>query len=57
MNKLLKLHATDEAVPVTPSIQLVEVTVLESSENYTKGVAAVSSFCEYLAPQVFLAIC
>ncbi|KAK6938754.1 hypothetical protein RJ641_032262 [Dillenia turbinata] len=26
VNKMLKLHSTDEAVPVTPGIQLVEVT-------------------------------
>lgn len=50
INKMLKLHATDEAVPVTPGIQLVEVTAPASSENYTEVVAAVSSFCEYLAP-------
>lgn len=50
VNKMLKLHATDEAVPVTPGIQLVEVTAPASSENYSEVVAAVSSFCEYLAP-------
>lgn len=50
VNKMLKLHATDEAVPVTPGIQLVEVTAPASSENYTEVAAAVSSFCEYLAP-------
>lgn len=52
VNKMLKLHATDgdEAVPVTPGIQLVEVTAPATSENYSEVVAAVSSFCEYLAP-------
>ncbi|KAK3029506.1 hypothetical protein RJ639_037527 [Escallonia herrerae] len=50
VNKMLKLHATDEAVPVTPGIQLVEVTAQASSENYTEVAAAMSSFCEYLAP-------
>ena len=41
VNKMLKLHATDEAVPVTPGIQL---TALASSENYTEvAAAAVSS--------------
>ncbi|GFZ10278.1 mediator of RNA polymerase II transcription subunit [Actinidia rufa] len=54
VNKMLKLHATDEAVPVTPGIQLVEVTAPASSENYTEVVAAVSSFCEYLAPLLHL---
>ena len=50
VNKMLKLHATDEAVPVTPGIQMVEVTAPASAENYTEVVSAVSSFCEYLAP-------
>lgn len=54
VNKMLKLHATDEAVPVTPGIQLVEVTAPASSENYAEVVAAVSSFCEYLAPLLHL---
>ncbi|XP_011099079.1 mediator of RNA polymerase II transcription subunit 18 isoform X2 [Sesamum indicum] len=54
INKMLKLHATDDAVPVTPGIQLVEVTAPASSENYTEVVAAVSSFCEYLAPLLHL---
>lgn len=50
INKMLKLHAIDDAVPVTPGIQLVEVTAPASSENYNEVVASVSSFCEYLAP-------
>lgn len=50
VNKMLKLHATDDAVTVTPGIQIVEVTAPASSENYTEVVAAMSSFCEYLAP-------
>ncbi|CAM8878232.1 unnamed protein product [Rhodiola kirilowii] len=54
INKMLKLHATDEAVPVTPGIQLVEVTAPASSENYTEVVAAMTSFCEYLAPLLHL---
>ena len=54
INKMLKLRATDEAVPVTPGIQLVEVTTPTSSENYTQVVAPVSSFCEYLAPLLHL---
>ncbi|XP_073280688.1 mediator of RNA polymerase II transcription subunit 18 [Primulina huaijiensis] len=54
VNKMLKLHATDEAVPLTPGIQLVEVTASASSENYTEVAAAVSSFCEYLAPLLHL---
>lgn len=54
VNKMLKLHATDEAVPLTPGIQLVEVTAPASSENYTEVAAAVSSFCEYLSPLLHL---
>ncbi|KVH98376.1 hypothetical protein Ccrd_023406 [Cynara cardunculus var. scolymus] len=54
VNKMLKLHATDEAVPVTPGIQLVEVTAPASAENYNEVAAAVSSFCEYLAPLLHL---
>ncbi|XP_042018702.1 mediator of RNA polymerase II transcription subunit 18-like [Salvia splendens] len=54
VNKMPKLHASDDAVPVTPGIQLVEVTAPASSENYTEVVAAVSSFCEYLAPLLHL---
>lgn len=54
INKMPKLHAIDEAVPVTPGIQLVEVTAPTSSDNYTETAAAVSSFCEYLAPLLHL---
>ncbi|KAK2653540.1 hypothetical protein Ddye_013396 [Dipteronia dyeriana] len=54
VNKMLKLHATDEAVPVTPGIQLVEVTAPASSETYSEVAAAVSSFCEYLAPYILV---
>ncbi|KAJ4829050.1 Mediator of RNA polymerase II transcription subunit 18 [Turnera subulata] len=54
VNKMLKLHATDEAVPATPGIQLVEVTAPAVSENYAEVAAAVSSFCEYLAPLLHL---
>ncbi|GMI91976.1 mediator 18 [Hibiscus trionum] len=56
VNKMLKLHATDGdgPVPVTPGIQLVEVTAPATSENYNEVVAAVSSFCEYLAPLLHL---
>ncbi|KOM39806.1 hypothetical protein LR48_Vigan04g000400 [Vigna angularis] len=54
INKMLKLHATDEAVPVTPGIQMVEVTAPAAAETYTEVAAAVSSFCEYLAPLLHL---
>lgn len=49
-NKMPKLHATDEAVPVTPGIQMVEITAPTAGDNYNEVGAAVSSFCEYLAP-------
>ncbi|KAL4575312.1 hypothetical protein LXL04_022154 [Taraxacum kok-saghyz] len=48
VNKMLKLHATDEAIPVTPSIQLVEVTAPASAENYTDVAAAISSITQIL---------
>ncbi|GAB2291342.1 Mediator of RNA polymerase II transcription subunit 18 [Dionaea muscipula] len=54
VNKMLKLHAIEEAVPVTPGIQLVEVTAPASADNYPEVAAAVSSFCEYLAPLLHL---
>ncbi|KAF3784696.1 Mediator of RNA polymerase II transcription subunit 18 [Nymphaea thermarum] len=54
VNKMPKLHATDEAVPVTPGIQLVEVTSPAAADNYTDVVAAISSFCEHLAPLLHL---
>ncbi|GLU13100.1 hypothetical protein SLE2022_297470 [Rubroshorea leprosula] len=54
VNKMLKLHAIEEALPVTPGIQMVEVTAPATSENYTEVAAAVSSFCEYLAPLLHL---
>lgn len=54
VNKMLKLHSTDEAVPVTPGIQLVEVTAPATSDNYSEVAGAVSTFCEYLAPLLHL---
>ncbi|WMV18965.1 hypothetical protein MTR67_012350 [Solanum verrucosum] len=54
INKMLKIHAIDDAVHVTPGIQLVEVITPTSSKNYTEVVAFVSSFCEYLAPLLHL---
>ncbi|XP_076903284.1 mediator of RNA polymerase II transcription subunit 18-like [Bidens hawaiensis] len=56
-SKMLKLHATesnDDNVPVSPGIQMVEVTAPASAENYTEVAAAISSFCEYLAPLLHL---
>ncbi|CAN1169729.1 Mediator of RNA polymerase II transcription subunit 18 [Linum perenne] len=54
ISKMQKLHAVDDAVAVTPGIQLVEVTAPATPENYSEVVAAVSSFCEYLAPLLHL---
>lgn len=48
--RLPKLHAVDEAVPVTPNLQLVEVMAAASTDNYTEVVNAISSFAEFLAP-------
>ncbi len=39
-----KLHSTDEAVPINPSIQLVEITA-PAADNYSEVVSAVTSFC------------
>ena len=50
VSKMLKLHAIDDTVPVIPGMQVVEVTAPASDENYSDIAAAVSSFCEYLAP-------
>ncbi|MQL69338.1 hypothetical protein Taro_001640, partial [Colocasia esculenta] len=54
INKMPKLHSIDEAVPVTPGIQLVEVTSPAAADNYNEVAAAISSFCEFLAPLVHL---
>ncbi|KAJ7556403.1 hypothetical protein O6H91_05G081600 [Diphasiastrum complanatum] len=52
--KVPKLHAIDEAIPVTPGIQLVELTAPASTENYSEAVGAISSFAEHLAPLIHL---
>jgi len=49
-NKMPKLYATEEAVPLTPGIQMVEITAPAASDNYSEVASSVSSFCEYLAP-------
>ncbi|KAK9748350.1 hypothetical protein RND81_02G051700 [Saponaria officinalis] len=54
VNKVPKLHMVDDALAVTPGIQLVEVTAPATSDNYNEVVQAVSSFCEYLAPLLHL---
>ncbi|CAH8361862.1 unnamed protein product [Eruca vesicaria subsp. sativa] len=54
VNKMPKIHAIDEAVPVTPGMQIVVVTAPATPENYGEVAAAVSSFCEFLAPLVHL---
>lgn len=54
VNKIPKLHAIEEATPVTPGIQLVEVTSPAAADNYNDVVSAVSSFSEYLAPLLHL---
>ncbi|KAE8722357.1 Mediator of RNA polymerase II transcription subunit 18 [Hibiscus syriacus] len=46
----------NDAVSVTPGIQLVEVTAPATSENYNEVVAAVTSFCEYLTPLLHLSM-
>ncbi|KAK9164838.1 hypothetical protein Scep_000029 [Stephania cephalantha] len=53
-NKMAKLHAVDEIMPLTPGIHLVEVTAPASADNYSEVVSAISSFSEYLAPLLHL---
>lgn len=48
--KMPKIHAISEAVPVTPGMQIVEVSASATPENYSEVAAAVSSLCEFLAP-------
>ncbi|CAH8362252.1 unnamed protein product [Eruca vesicaria subsp. sativa] len=45
-----KIYAIDQAVPVTPGMQIVDVTPPATPENYSEVAAAVSTFCEFLAP-------
>ncbi|XP_020109030.1 mediator of RNA polymerase II transcription subunit 18 [Ananas comosus] len=52
--KMPKLHSTDEAVLITPSIQLVEITAPAAADNYNEVVSAVTSLCEHLAPLLHL---
>ncbi|KAJ4977470.1 hypothetical protein NE237_002576 [Protea cynaroides] len=48
VNKMPKLYAINDAMPVTSGIQLVEVTAPASPENYTEVVAAVWAFVNIL---------
>ena len=50
VNRLPRLHAVEEATPVTPGIQLVEVNAPATGDNYSDVASAISSFCEFLAP-------
>ncbi|KAI5058544.1 hypothetical protein GOP47_0026714 [Adiantum capillus-veneris] len=52
--KIPKLHVIEEAVPITPGLQLVEVTASASVDNYSEVAAAVSGFAEHLAPLLHL---
>lgn len=53
-NKMPKQYAIEEAVPVTPGIQMVEITAPAASDNYSEVVSAITSICEYLAPLLHL---
>ncbi|KAJ3679016.1 hypothetical protein LUZ60_017027 [Juncus effusus] len=53
-HRMPRLHATDEAVPITPAIQLVELTAPAAADNYADVVAAITSFSEYLSPLLHL---
>lgn len=50
VNRLPKMHALDESVPVTPGLQIVQLSAPASPDNYSDVVAAISSFAEFLAP-------
>lgn len=50
VNKIPKLHAIDEAVPVTPGMQLVQVTAPATADNYGEVAASITSFCDHLSP-------
>ncbi|EFJ16773.1 hypothetical protein SELMODRAFT_115735 [Selaginella moellendorffii] len=52
--RLPKQHSIDEATPVTPNIQLVEVTAPATADNFSDVVPAISSFAEHLSPLVNL---
>lgn len=53
-HKMQRLHATDDTLPVTPGIHLVEITSPAAADNYNDVVSAVTAFCEYLAPLLHL---
>lgn len=53
-NKMPKLHATEEAVPITPGIQMVEIMAPAAADNYNEVASSVTCFCEYLAPLLHL---
>lgn len=54
VHRIPKLHAIDEAVPVAPGLQLVEVSAPSTSDNYHEAVAAISAFSEFLSPLLHL---
>lgn len=54
VHKIPKLHAIDEAVPVAPGLQLVEVSAPSTSDNYHDAVTAISAFSEFLSPLLHL---
>eukprot|EP01018_Ginkgo_biloba_P001042 Gb_21466 [translate_table: standard] len=54
IHKIPKLHAIDEAVPLTPEIQLVEVSAPSTADTYAETVTAIAAFSEFLAPLLHL---
>eukprot|EP00850_Spirogloea_muscicola_P020319 SM000212S06912 [mRNA] locus=s212:207658:208313:- [translate_table: standard] len=50
IHRLPKLHAVDDAVPLAPEYQVVDITATATSDNYSEGVATLTSFAEHLAP-------
>eukprot|EP00897_Mesotaenium_endlicherianum_P003153 jgi/Mesen1/2866/ME000174S02117 len=54
VHRLPKLHAVDEAVPLTPGLHLVDLTAPATADNYSDVSAALAAFAEFLAPLVKL---
>ena len=50
VHRLPKIHAVDDAQPVTPNLHMVQLTAPASPDNYSDVVGAISGLAEYLAP-------
>lgn len=50
VHRLPKVHAVDDAQPVTPGLHMVQLTAPASPDNYSDVVNAISALAEHLAP-------